>query len=80
MLQREHSAILSTSIKLLFAIKTFVGLFFEWPFYTALTDVLLVAAVESYQPVPGAAIRPNSSTFTRIRYTLSSNFTAASTV
>ena len=37
MLQREHSAILSTSIKLPVVIKTFVLSFFEWPFYTNLT-------------------------------------------
>ena len=34
MLQREHSAILSTFIKLPFVIKTFVLSVFEWPFYT----------------------------------------------
>ena len=51
MLQREHSAILSTLIKLLFVIKTFVLSIFEWPFYTGLTLVLLVAAAEAYQPV-----------------------------
>ena len=32
----EHSAILSTFIKLPFAIKTFVLSIFEWPFYTVL--------------------------------------------
>ena len=34
MLQVEHSAILSTFIKLPFVIKIFVLSFFEWPFYT----------------------------------------------
>ena len=34
MLQREHSAILSTFIKLPVVIKTFVLSIFEWPFYT----------------------------------------------
>ena len=34
MLQGEHSAILSTFIKLPFVIKIFVLSFFEWPFYT----------------------------------------------
>ena len=34
MLQREHSAILSTFIKLPFAIKTFVLSCFEWPLKT----------------------------------------------
>ena len=33
----EHSAILSTFIKLPFVIKTFVLSSFEWPFYTGLT-------------------------------------------
>ena len=33
----EHSAILSTFIKLPFVIKTFVLSMFEWPFYTGFT-------------------------------------------
>ena len=37
MLQEEHSAILSTFIKLPFVIKIFVLSIFEWPFYTGLT-------------------------------------------
>ena len=37
MLQGEHSAILSTFIKLPFVIKIFVLSIFEWPFYTAFT-------------------------------------------
>ena len=37
MLQREHSAILPSSIKHPFVIKTFVLSFFEWPFYTGIT-------------------------------------------
>ena len=37
MLQVEHSAILSTFIKLPFVIKIFVLSFFEWPFYTGFT-------------------------------------------
>ena len=37
MLQWEHSAILSTFIKLPFVIKIFVLSIFEWPFYTGLT-------------------------------------------
>ena len=37
MLQGEHSAILSTYIKLPFVIKTFVLSIFEWPFYTGFT-------------------------------------------
>ena len=37
MFQREHSAILSTFIKLPFVIKTFILSFFELPFYTCLT-------------------------------------------
>ena len=35
MLQEEHSAILSTVIKLPFVIKIFVLSIFEWLFYTA---------------------------------------------
>ena len=37
MLQGEHSAILSTFIKLPFVIKTFVLSIFEWPFYEGFT-------------------------------------------
>ena len=37
MFQREHSAILSSFIKLPFVIKIFVVSIFEWPFYTGLT-------------------------------------------
>ena len=37
MLQREHSAILSTFIKPPFVIKIFVLSIFEWPFYTGFT-------------------------------------------
>ena len=37
MLQVEHSAILSTFIKLPFVIKIFVLSIFEWPFYTGFT-------------------------------------------
>ena len=37
MLRREHSAILSTFIKLPVVIKTFVLSIFEWPFYTGFT-------------------------------------------
>ena len=36
MLQREHSAILSTFIKLPVAIKTFILSIFQWPFYAGL--------------------------------------------
>ena len=39
MLQREHSAILLTSIKLAFVIKTFVLSFFEWQLKTGFTVV-----------------------------------------
>ena len=41
MLQGEHSAILSTIIKLPFGIKIFVLSIFEWPFYTGLTVHLI---------------------------------------
>ena len=42
MLQREHSAILSTFIKLLFVIKIFVKSIFEWSFYTGFTVLVLL--------------------------------------
>ena len=40
MLQKEHSAILLTFIKLPFVIKIFVLSIFEWPFYTGFTVFL----------------------------------------
>ena len=39
MLQSEHSAILSTFIKLPFVIKIFVLSMFEWPSYTGFTVI-----------------------------------------
>ena len=36
---REHSAILSTSIKLPFVVKTFVLSFYEWPLKTGFTVI-----------------------------------------
>ena len=47
MLQGEHSAILSTFIKLPFAIKTFVLSIFEWPFKTGFTGCEYVCVIES---------------------------------
>ena len=41
MLQGEHSAILSTFIKLPFVFKIFILSIFEWPFYTSFTVYLL---------------------------------------
>ena len=41
MLQEEHSAILSTFIKLPFAIKIFVLSIFEWPFQTGFIVVFI---------------------------------------
>ena len=42
MLQGEHSAILSISIKLPFVIKIFVLSIFEWPFYTGFTVFIFI--------------------------------------
>ena len=39
MLQREHSAILLTFIKLPVVIKVFVLSIYEWPFYTGFTVI-----------------------------------------
>ena len=41
MLQGEHSAILSTFVKLPIVIKIFVLSIFEWPFYTGLNQLSL---------------------------------------
>ena len=45
MLQGEHSAILSTFIKLLFFIKIFILSILKWPFYTVLTVHVYVIIV-----------------------------------
>ena len=42
MLEGEHSAKLSTFIKLPFVIKTFILSIFEWPFYTDFTVLFLI--------------------------------------
>ena len=44
MLQGEHSAILSTFIKLPIVIKIFVWSIFEWPFYTSFTVHVFTSA------------------------------------
>ena len=41
MLQWEHSAILTTFIKLPFVIKIFVSSIFEWPFKTGISVYLI---------------------------------------
>ena len=46
MLQAEHSAILSTFIKLPFVIKIFVLAFFEWPLETAFTVCYEIAHLQ----------------------------------
>ena len=58
MLQGDHSAILSTFIKLPFVIKSIVLSIFEWPFYTGFTvpikkrSKINVKAVLSHAIVP----------------------------
>ena len=49
MLQGEHSAILSTLIKLPFVFKTFVLSFFEWPLKTGFTVCLFLLQVQQYR-------------------------------
>ena len=51
MLQGEHSAILSTFIKLPFVIKIFVLTIFEWPFYRGLTVVFTLAVIHKAKHV-----------------------------
>ena len=48
MLQREHSAILSTFIKLAIVIKIYVLFIFERPFYTGFTVVVYIVGVYSF--------------------------------
>ena len=45
MLQGEHSAILSTFIKLPFVIKIIVLSIFKWPFYTGLMYIPVVTVI-----------------------------------
>ena len=52
MLQGEHSAILSTFIKLPFVIKIFVLSIFEWPFYTCFTVVIEMEVCSSNPRFP----------------------------
>ena len=47
MLQREHSAILPTFIKLPLVIKTFVLSIFEWRFYCPLWDEFYVKGLDT---------------------------------
>ena len=48
MLQGEHSAILSTCIKLPFINYIFVLSFFEWPFYTGFTVAMNVGVMKNW--------------------------------
>ena len=57
MLQGEHSAILSTFIKLTYAIKIFVLSIFEWPFYTGFTVQSYFVYASSEDSVKSAHMR-----------------------
>ena len=60
MLQWEHSAILSTFIKLQFVIKIFVLSIFEWPFKTGFTVLNRVSFhIKTIVPVRWASTREN---------------------
>ena len=48
MLQEEHSAIISTFIKLPFVIKIFVLFIFEWLFYTGFTAFITVCQISPF--------------------------------
>ena len=53
---REHSAILSTFIKLPFVLKTFILSVFEWPLKTVVASifyVLIIVLFESVQTLSG---------------------------
>ena len=55
----EHSAILSTFIKLPFGIKVFVLSIFEWPFYTGFT-VCLKNVESNVNPNPAKMFCPEN--------------------
>ena len=56
MLQLEHSAILSTFIKLQFVIKIFALSVFEWPFYTCFTVFKLTSSTVASTVVRSKAV------------------------
>ena len=55
MLQREHSAILLTFIKLPIVTKIFVLSIFEWPFYKGFTVFINMQAANNLLDLPGHA-------------------------
>ena len=68
MLQREHSAILLTFIKLPFVIKIYVLLIFEWPFYTSFTvngSAHEISVLIAYAQTPPINARADVSSETR---------------
>ena len=66
MLQGEHSAVLSTFIKLPFVVKIFVLSIFEWPFYTGFT----IWALTGQTCLPGYR---QSETHTTVSSTIETN-------
>ena len=57
MLQGEHSAIISTIIKLPFVIKIFVLSIFEWPLYTGFTVVFKLIVKSRYPTIVKITIK-----------------------
>ena len=56
----EHSAILSTFIKLPFVIKTFVLSIFEWPFYTSFAVFCKgIASIKKYNKNVSVSVFPS---------------------
>ena len=51
MLQREHSAIVSTFITVPFVIKIFVLSNFEWPFYTGFSVCCFQKMVKNFEKI-----------------------------
>ena len=64
MLQREHSAILLTFIKLPFVIKIFVLSIFEWLFYTGFTVVINGVKISVKSDQMAGTIRSGFTLFT----------------
>ena len=70
MLQREHSAILSTFIKIPFVIKIIILSVFEWPFYTGFTVYRsTLPACDMYQDLDYMlSDQPSKLSYSAIRY------------
>ena len=71
MLQGEHSAILSTFIKLPFVLKIFVLSIFKWPFYTGFTACPIDLGSRESDVSPGKTMSKKGHNSVKILYMIS---------